>query len=157
MPKEYTLIAIAGLFLLGYLLDAVVDPLALNLITPYHFLQAQHMTTYPFTTASVIIKSIGLFLSPLWMMSFIKDHFMGKFAVLLVLASLMQLYAIQEVATNAQIIPLEWSLSLSIAGVCLLLPALIYFIRGIFFSLSQNLTTAKMEAAIEQSVSNKTE
>ena len=90
-------------------------------------------------------------------MSFIKDHFMGKFAVLLVLASLMQLYAIQEVATNAQIIPLEWSLSLSIAGVCLLLPALIYFIRGIFFSLSQNLTTAKMEAAIEQSVSNKTE
>jgi len=148
MPKEYTLIAIIGLFLLGYLLDALVDPLTLNLITPYHFLQTEHMLKFPFTTASVIIKSIALILSPLWLMGFVKNHYMGKFATLLVLASLMQLYALQEVATNAQIIPLEWSLSLSIAGVVLLLPAVLFFIRGIFSSLRQNLSTAKMEEAI---------
>ena len=148
IPKEYSLIAIVGLFLLAYVLDAVVDPLQINLKTPYHFLQPAYMLMYPFTTASVIIKSVALFWSPLWLLSFFSDRGIGKASVLLVLASLMQLYALQEVATRAQLIPLEWSLSLSVAGVALLLPAVIFFIKSLLISAHRNLTDAKMQEAI---------
>ena len=134
LPKEYTMIIIAGLFLLAYLLDIVVDPITLNLVTPYSYLAPQYLLRYPFTTASIFIKSLGLFLSPLWFLSFFKEHFYAKGGILLVLASLMQLYALQEVATNTQIIPLEWSLSLSIGGAALLVPSVLFIIRGVIVS-----------------------
>jgi len=139
LPKEYTMIIIIGLFLLAYLLDVLVDPLTLDLITPYHYLSPQHLIRYPFTTASIFIKSLALFLSPLWILSFFKQNFYPKGATLLVLASLMQLYALQEVATNTQIIPLEWSLSLSIGGAVLLIPSILFIFRGLISSTKQKL------------------
>jgi len=145
LPKEYTMIIIAGLFLLAYLLDVLVDPIELNLATPYHYLNPQHLTRYPFTTASIFIKSLALFLSPLWLFSFFKDNFYAKGGVLLVLASLMQLYAIQEVATKTQIIPLEWSLSLSIGGAALLIPSVIFIIRGFISATKQRLNPSSQE------------
>ncbi|MEN8252780.1 MAG: hypothetical protein ABFQ62_00165 [Patescibacteria group bacterium] len=150
IPKEYSLISIVGLFLLAYLLDAIVDPLTLPLKTPYHFLQSEYMLQYPFTSASLIIKSIALFFSPLWIMSLVSQRSVAKASVLLILASLMQLYALQEVATKAGLIPLEWSLSLSLAGVALLLPAIIFFIRGLLLTAHQNISNVKMEEAIKQ-------
>ncbi len=148
MPREYQVIFIAGLFLLAYLLDAVVDPLQIDLITPYHFLQPAYMATYPFTAASIIIKSLALFLTPLWLASFVNKQYFGKAGAFLILGSLMQLYALQEVATNSRVIPLEWSLALSLGGVGLLLPVCVYLIRGLFFSFTQNLTNARLEMAI---------
>ncbi len=148
--KEYALIIIVGLFLLAYLLDAVVNPLELNLPTPYHYLQPSIMGKYPFTTASVLIKSVALFLSPLWLMSFMTKHYMGKASFLLVLSSLVQLYALEDIVTKAQAVPIEWALSLSVAGVALLIRALVFFIQGIFVYLSENLGNARMEAALER-------
>jgi len=140
LPKEYTMIIIIGLFLLAYLLDILVDPIQLNLISPYHYLAPQHLLRYPFTTASIFIKSLALFLSPLWLLSFIKQNFYPKGGILLVLASLMQLYALQEVATKTQIIPLEWSLSLSLGGAVLLVPSVLFIIRGVIVSTKEKFT-----------------
>ncbi|MFC1627270.1 hypothetical protein ACFL18_01785 [Patescibacteria group bacterium] len=140
LPKEYTMVIIIGLFLLAYLLDVLVDPLQINLVTPYHYLQPQHLTRYPFTTASILIKSIALFITPLWILSFFSKHFYAKGGTLLVLASLMQLYAIQEIATNTQIIPLEWSLSLSIGGAALLLPSILFILTGAAQSMKEKIT-----------------
>jgi len=139
LPKEYTLVIIIGLFLLAYLLDVLVDPLQLDLITPYYYLNPQYLVRYPFTTASIFIKSLALFLSPIWLLSFFKQHFYAKGGALLILASLMQLYAIQEVATNTQIIPLEWSLSLSIGGAVLLIPSIFFIFRGFISATKQKL------------------
>ena len=54
----------------------------------------------------------------------------------------MQLYAIQEVATGAKVAPLEWSLSLAVAGLALLLPTVLFFIKGMVGAMNQKITTA---------------
>ena len=130
MKQEYLLFFIVGLFLLAYVLDAVVDPLNISLASPYHYFTPQNFAHYPFTTASIIIKTIALFLSALMVMSFLGIKRVTKGAVLLVLAALMQLYSLQDVVTDAQIIPLEWSLSFTLSGALLLIPALIYLFVG---------------------------
>lgn len=142
MKKEYTFLFICGLFLLAYVLDLAVKPLNLNLTTPYQFFQPNLLTQYPFTAASVIIKAIGLFLTPLWIASFIEGQYTLKGVLLLILAALMQLYALQDIVTKASVVPIEWSLSISLAGVALLVPMIIYFVRGALSSLHSQIAEA---------------
>ncbi|HLE48854.1 MAG TPA: hypothetical protein VI819_02365 [Patescibacteria group bacterium] len=131
MKKEYTLLFIAGLFLLAYLLDAVVNPLGVRLPTPYHYFTGEYLYKYPFTTASIVIKAIGLFLTPLWLFSFMGKKYFLKGIILLILAVLMQLYALQDIVTRAAVVPIEWSLSISMAGVALFIPVVLFLFGGI--------------------------
>lgn len=140
MKKEYLFIFIAGLFLLAYVLEAVVNPLELNLATPYDYLNPALLARYPFTTAIILIRAVAIFLTPLWLFSFLPGNHSLKGVVFLVVAGLAQLYAIQEVATNAQLIPLEWSLSLSLAGLALLLPAVFQLLLGLAKKTKQKFT-----------------
>lgn len=139
MKKETVLVVIIGLFLLSYVLDAVVNPLQIPLATPFQFLNPKLLALYPFTATSIVIKGIGIFLTPLLFLSFAEGHYTIKGVVLLILVGLMELYALQDIATKAQVVPLEWSLSLSLAGIALLVPMVIYFIRGAMHSLHQQL------------------
>jgi len=139
MKKETILVIIIGLFLLSYVLDAVVPPLKVPLANPFEFLNPKLLALYPFTTASVVIKGIGIFLSPLLIFSVFEGKGTIKGAVLLVLIGLMELYALQDVATRARVVPLEWSLSLSVAGLALLLPTVWYFVTGAVGSLHKQL------------------
>lgn len=155
MKKEYSFLFILGLFLLAYVLDLAVKPLGLNLTTPYQFFQTKYMSQYPFTAASVIIKAIGLFLAPLWIASFIEGQYTLKGVLLLILAALMQLYALQDIVTKAAVVPIEWSLSISLAGLSLLVPMLIYFVRGALASLHGQIAEApKSEVWKEEKDSN---
>src|SRR3989339_118698 len=129
IAKEYQLLIIGGLFLLAYVLEALVNPLAINLATPYSFLSPSNLLKYPFTTAVIAIKSVALFWTPLLLLSFIQKAYAAKGSILLVLAGLLQLYSLQEIATGAQVIPLEWSLAFSVSGLLLLIPTLIFFLR----------------------------
>ncbi len=129
IAKEYQLLIIGGLFILAYVLEALVNPLTVKLATPYSFLSPVIFLKYPFTSAVIVIKSIALFWTPLLLMSFIQKAYAAKGSVLLVLAGLLQLYSLQEIATGAQVIPLEWSLSFSVAGLLLLIPTVILFLR----------------------------
>ena len=139
MKKETVLVIIIGLFLLSYVLDAVVKPLQVPLANPFQFLNPKLLTLYPFTATSIVIKGIGIFLTSLLFLSFAEGYHTVKGAVLLVLIGLMELYALQDIATRAQVVPLEWSLSLSLAGLALLFPMIIYFIRGAMGSLHKHL------------------
>jgi hypothetical protein len=139
MKKEHVLVIIIGLFLLSYVLDAVVNPLNIELATPYHFLDPKYLVKYPFTTASIVIKALGIFLTPLLLMSLFEGHHTAKGAVLLVLIALMQLYSLQDLATGAETVPLEWALSISVAGIALALPMLAYFGLGGLSWLHQSL------------------
>jgi hypothetical protein len=150
ISKEYMMMVIVGMFILAYLLDAVVNPLDANLPSPYHFFNPALLNQFPFTTASVFIKGVAIFLVPLWLASFIKDAFSAKAGTIFVLSALMQLYALQDVVTQAEVIPLEWALSMTLAGVLLLLSSFVYFVKGMLFSLQTSVKNAKMEAAIEQ-------
>jgi len=142
--KEYILVIILGLFLLAYVLEKTVKPLTLNLVSPYQFLGAnyQYWKTYPFTSTIIFIRSLALFIAPLWLWSFFGRADLAKGGLLLLLAGLMQLYAIQEVASGAHLVPLEWSLSLSLAGAALVLPAVVYLLAGLLHSAHEKISAA---------------
>ena len=147
MKKEYILVLVIGLFLLAYLLEAVIDPLPINLASPYQYLTPQNLSRYPFTTAIIAIRSLAIFLTPLLLLSFFHKAYIPKGVSLLILAVLMQLYALQDVATDSRLITLEWALSLSIGGVLLLIPAVIFFLSGSFSSVASSIKkTARSEA-----------
>ena len=131
MKQEYILVIIIGLLILAYVLDAVVNPLKLSLPSPYHFFDPQILSKYTFTTTSIVIKAVALIMAPLWFLSFLDFNKLTKGSILLVLSGLMQLYALQDVATGAQVIPLEWSLSLTLTGVVLLIPAIFFILIGL--------------------------
>ena len=137
--KENLLIFTVGLFILSYVLDASVDPLVIDLATPYQYLNPEILTHYPFTTTSIFIKALGLFITPLLLLSFLGDQHFAKGSILIVISGLTQLYALQELITNAQIIPLEWTISITVAGLLLLIPVVIYYIRGFMSSFHEKI------------------
>ena len=132
MPKEYVLVLIVGLFLLAYLLEAVVDPLTLPIATPYQFFQTSYLSKVPFSTAVIIIRTLAIFITPLWLASFLDKAFQFKAVSLLVIGVLLQLYGVQATASSTVGIPLEWAISFTFAGAALFLPMLIFFVKGAF-------------------------
>ncbi len=131
MKQEFFLIIIVGLIIIAYVLDAVVNPLPVKLATPYEYFLSGIATTYIFTSASIVLKAIALFITPLWLLSFIGITRLIKGAILIALSGLIQLYSLQDIATQARVIPVEWALSFTLAGVALLIPAVIYILMGI--------------------------
>lgn len=145
IPKEQTFVIIIGLFLLSYLLEAIVDPLTIHLSTPYAYLSPIHFAKYPFTTATILIRGLSIFMTPLFLLSFIPKGYFAKVGLLLVLSALAQLYALQEVVSGTTLIPLEWSLSLALAGAFLSLPIIYFIIRGLIASAQAKFSFEKIE------------
>lgn len=131
MKKEYILFFAVGLFILAYVLDSVVDPLSITLVTPYHYFTTGIFSQYAFTTTSIVIKAIALLSSIVVLLSYTEINRFVKSGILLGLSGLMQLYALQDVATKSQMLPLEWSLSFALAGLLLLIPMVMYILLGI--------------------------
>ena len=130
MKQEYVLVIIIGFLILAYVLDAIVNPLTINLTTPYHFFDPNIVFKYPFTSVSITLKALALFLGPLWFLSFLDFNKVLKGGILLVLSGLMQLYALQDVVSKTGVLPLEWSLALTFGGLLLLIVAIFYMIAG---------------------------
>lgn len=137
MKKEHLLIVVVGLLLLTYLLDAVVNPLSLPLASPYQFFTTKNLSTYAFSSISIALKAISVLLLPLIVLSFFGANATAKGITLLVLSALLQLYAVQDIATGSFVVPLEWSLGFTLGGLILLLPALIFLLTGILKSMHQ--------------------
>lgn len=131
MKQEYWLATIIGLLIFAYVLDSVVNPLAIALPTPYHFFIPEVLKTYPFTTTSVVIKALAILITPLLILSFAGFKKLLKGILLIILSGLFQLYALQDVASGAHAIPVEWALSFTLAGMVLLLVAVIYMLMGV--------------------------
>lgn len=150
MKKEYTLIFIVGLFLLAYVLDTVVEPLNAVLTSPYAYISSDIFSQYPFTGASIAIKALGVFLTPLFLLSFMEKQYTAKGLILLIVAGLTQLYGIQELATGAKLLPIEWTVSLALGGAALLVPMVLYFTRGTFSSVSKGIAGPLDEDPFEE-------
>ncbi len=132
MKKEYLFITIMVGLLLAYLLEATVDPLSIKLATPYQYLNLGYASQFPFTAATIVIRAISILLVPLFLTSFFQGAFIGKAIFLIVVSALEQLYSLQEIVTGTTLLPLEWSLSLTLSGLVLLAPATIYLLQGVF-------------------------
>jgi hypothetical protein len=144
--KEYSMLFIIGLFILGYLLDLIVTPLDITLASPYVFFKSDLIWTFPFSTTSIFIKALALFLTPLWLFSFFSSKGFAKPIILLIWAGLIQLYATQDIKTGSILLPLEWSLALAAAGFVLFIPTVYLFIKALLSSVRNNFTNAMQEA-----------
>ena len=132
--KEKLFVLTGSLFLLSYLLETIVKPVVVHLPSPYAFLSPSYFSLYPFTAVIVLIRGVSLFLVPLLLLSFFRGHHFLKFILLLVLGVLSQLLSIQQIISDTTIIPLEWALSLSIAGALLVIPMVVIALQGIFIA-----------------------
>lgn len=130
--KEQFFVIMIGLFLASYLLEKVVTPLHINFSTPYAFLKPSEFSRYPFTAVVVCLRAISLFMLPVFSLSFIPGKHFAKVGILLVIGSLSQLYSLQQLISGTTMIPLEWAISLAIAGALLILPVFTLSIQGIF-------------------------
>lgn len=146
IPKEYLFIFIIGLFLISYVLEATVNPLSVKLATPYEFLSKTYLSQFPFSTAVIIIRSLGIFLIPILLFSFFNGAHFPKSGILLIVSALLQLYAMQEVVSGTTLLPLEWSLSLSIGGLALLVPMIFHLLAGTFFSTVKKVSPKPQES-----------
>lgn len=142
IPKEKVFIAIIGLLLLSYAIEAIVKPLRIQLTSPYAFLNPVYLSQYPLTAALVVIRGISLFLIPTLILSFIKGKHFSKVIFLLIVCSLSQLLSIQEIITDTTLVPLEWALSISFAGALLILPMITITLNGLFVTTKSKLKQA---------------
>lgn len=145
MKQEYTLILIIGLLLTAYVLEAAVKPLTLILPTPYHYASVNVIRNYPFSATIIIIRAISVFMGIVWLLSFIEKAYAPKAIFSLVIAALAQLYALQELATGANMLSLEWSLSISLAGTALFPMVAIYLLKNILSSAHKKLANPSDE------------
>lgn len=134
LPKQQVFVMIIGFFLLSLLLQRIVKPITFQLSSPYAFLNPVYATQYPFTAVVVIIRAISMALTPLFLLSFIPGKYFFKLVTLICICVLSQLLSIQEIISDTTIIPLEWALSLSIAGALLIPPIILYFLKGFYHS-----------------------
>lgn len=139
MKQEHWLVVIIGLIIFAYILDSVTNPLKISLPTPYHYFTLETLSLYPFTATSILLKAIAIFISPLLLFSFTEFSKLIKAIALLVLSGLLQLYSLQDVATSSQVVPLEWDLSLALAGILLFLPTIIFMVLGIFEKINKTI------------------
>lgn len=131
MKQEYWLATAIGLVVLAYILDSVVNPLAAALPTPYHYFIPEYLTTYPFTTTSIIIKAVAVFIGVTLALSFTGFAKTVKGIALFVVSVLLQLYSLQDIASGAHVIPVEWAISFTLAGLALFLLAIIFLFLGL--------------------------
>lgn len=150
IPKEYIFLTICGLFLLAYVLEAVVDPLNIELPSPYNFLTPEYFLKYPFTSAVVGIRGIALLLIPLFLYSYFSKGYFPKAIASLIIGGLMQLYSLQEIATGTTLAPLEWSISLSLAGIAILVPMIYYLILGFAQTMKEKINAIGSDYYIEE-------
>lgn len=141
MKIEYVLSTILGLFIFGYVLDLVSGPFNLILNSPFAFLQMVHISKYPFTAVSIGAKTLAIFLTTILVVQALSStKYLLAGTLFFISAALMELYAIQQIATQAFLISLQWTLALSYAGVALLIPCVIHFLIGMFKTAHHNLT-----------------
>lgn len=119
------------MFILGYVIDYLAGPIQISITNPFDFLRNSTISTYPFTSFSIALKSTFIIISLLMSLSMIPKKQLAKSVFLVFLTAFFELYSIQEIATGNRLITLPWSLSFAFSGILLLIPALIYLFLGL--------------------------
>ncbi|PIZ66665.1 hypothetical protein COY15_00540 [Candidatus Roizmanbacteria bacterium CG_4_10_14_0_2_um_filter_39_12] len=139
MKKEYFLVTALAFFGLAYVLDYFAGPVSFLLTTPLTFLTKTYLNSYPLTAFAVVIRALGIFISLLLLFSMIEKQYFVKAFTIFVIAVLVELYAVQQIATGMRTTSIQWTLSISYAGIILISAIIFYIIAGIIDSLRQKL------------------
>lgn len=134
MKKEYIAASILGLFILAYVFDSIAGPVGIALQSPFDYVNPNLLSRYPFTTVSIIIRTIALFSSILLLFSFFKKKLLTKGLIMFFIAAMFVLYSIQQLATGLEFIPIQWTMALTWSGLFLIIPSIIFIILGLIFT-----------------------
>lgn len=136
MNKEYWVVIAIALFILSSVLDSLAGPVQLVVgHNPFSFLSNSYLATYPFTAVAIGVRALGLLISALLIVSLIEKQNFLKATILFAAGVLAELYAIQQLATETKMIPTNYTLSIAYAGASLVLPIIIYLMKGAFSGL----------------------
>ena len=141
MKKEYTAVVAISLFLFAYVLEALSGQVTFPALTsPFAFLNPAILNKYPFTATAIAIRTAAIVISVVLVLSFaeIKKHL--KAVIIFALSVLLELYAIQQLATGMRTTPLEWTLSFAYAGILFIPVVAFYLIAGLFEAAHKALT-----------------
>ena len=141
--KEYLLLVVAGLFIASYVLNMFAGPVKLNLTSPVQFLNPNIISRYPFTAVEIFVRALALAMGIVVFLAFIQKKYFAKMATCIILGGLGILYAIQQLANQGRITPLQWTLAFAGAGVMLVPPIIYYLVRGIIEGIYSGLTKNK--------------
>jgi hypothetical protein len=130
MKKEYFLIFAISLLVLSHIIDSISGPISLSIKNPYQFLNQETILKLPLTAVGILARTLGIAIGTVLTLSLINRMFFLKATTIFFLAIIFNLFAIQQIATNTRTVTLQWILSLSYSGLLMLLPALIYLIKG---------------------------
>ena len=141
--KAQLFVVTIGLFLVSFLLEKIVSPIKLGVSSPYAFLDPTQFVKFPFTSVVIVIRAFSFFLAPLFLLSFIPHRYFVKIGILLIIGSLCQLYSLQETVSGPGLLPIEWAISISLAGALLVIPIIYFVLKGIFLATKAKLTRKK--------------
>lgn len=133
MKKEYVAVVVLVLFILAYVFDSIAGPVSILLKSPFDYINPDLLSRYPFTTVSIVIRTIALFSTLLLILSFFEKKFLQKGLVIFFIAAMFILYAIQELATDSKLIPIQWTMALTWTGLLLIVPSVIFIFLGFIF------------------------
>jgi len=131
MKKDYFLISAIVFIALAYVIDLISGKIDFPVSSHFAFLSSPYLSRYPLTSLGIFIRSVGVFMLVWLLMSLITGLYFQKAIALFVVIILSNLYSIQQLSTGMKITPLQWTISIGLSGTLLLLPALIYLIKGL--------------------------
>lgn len=149
MKQEHWLVAIIGLVIFAFIIDIIVPSITVNLITPYHYFIPENFITLPLTSTGIVIRALAIFIAPILFLSFTEWSGQIKGVILFVVSGLLQLYAIQDIVSGANVVPLGWSLSFALAGLALIIPALLYIMLGLIGKTNKVITEPEPATGID--------
>lgn len=152
--QEYFLVGAVGLFIAAQVLHSVAGPVKINITNPLQFLSPAITSRYPLTTVEVFIRALALAITIILLLSFINKKYFFKMATCIVLGGIGILYAIQQLANQGRLTPLQWTLAFALGGM-MLLPAIAYFlIRGIIEGIYYGVTKKNNNHSQSENISS---
>lgn len=139
MKKEITFVVALCMFAFAYILDFLAGGVSFVVANPVVFISNNMLTRFPLTAAGIFIRTIAIFLTILVVYSAIKGRYFTKAFISLAAAIFAEAYAIQQLSTGVRTTPIQWTLSISYAGVLMLVLVVYYFLKGIFHGFSKAL------------------
>ena len=148
MKKEYLIVSAIFLFFLSYVLDFLAGNVNIVVATPIAFFASSILTKYPLTAVEIFCRSVAIVISVLIVVDELEKRPFIKATALMVISMLAGFYAVQQLATNGTITPIQWTLALAYSA-ALFVPFVFYYIlRGIFKALFTGLSGKSNEEAI---------
>jgi hypothetical protein len=134
IAKEVWLVVAIVAFLIAYLIDRLAGPVNITVPAPIAFLRSSYMLhTYPFTATAIIIRSFGLFVSTLLIVSSVMDKkYFTKAIILFFVGMLAEFFAIQQLATGFKLTTIQWTLAIAYGSFALILGIVFMILKGIW-------------------------